>query len=240
MWRTALSNILTALIDNRSIFNQSCLLCGSADARQGLCLPCRQDLPVLVRPFCSRCAHPLPETGLCGRCLRHPPVFDALHVPYVFRYPISALIHAFKYGRRLELAGILGNLLAAGTPPIDKKYDIVIAVPLSKDRLAERGFNQSLELARSLIGIIPDRFLPGLCWRKCNTLPQAGLRHRQRRRNVRQAFCVETRLDGLSIAVVDDVVTTGSTLDSLSSELKKMGAKRVEVWALCRAIRVKT
>nr|WP_243729407.1 ComF family protein [Paludibacterium purpuratum] len=235
-----MSNFLSGLIDISSIFNQPCALCGNGQAQQGFCAPCHRDLPRLAPPFCSRCALPLPEAGVCGRCLRHPPIFDALHVPYVYRYPISSLIHAFKYGRRLELAGILGHLLANGTPPIDQKYDIVIAVPLSKERLAERGFNQSLELARSVVGIIPHRFLPGLCWRKCNTHSQAGLSPRQRRRNVRHAFCVETRLDGLSVAVVDDVVTTGSTLDSLASELKKWGAKRVDAWALCRTLRPKT
>ncbi|WP_293235152.1 ComF family protein [Paludibacterium sp.] len=235
-----MSNFLGRLIDISSIFNQSCVLCGSRAARQGLCAPCQADLPVLPRPACATCAQPLREPGLCGRCLRHPPAFDAIHVPYVFCYPISALVHAFKYGRQLELAGILGDLLATAAVDAGLRYDVVIAVPLSKERLAERGFNQSIELARALVGIIADRSSPGLCWRKCNTTPQAGLGPRQRRRNVRHAFCVETRLDGLSVAVVDDVITTGATLDSLSLELKKQGAKRVEGWALCRTLHLKT
>lgn len=235
-----LSNLLSQIIDMCPVFTQPCLLCGAGGAQDGLCLPCRGDIVRLPDTQCRRCALPLPLPGLCGRCLHKPPAFDALHVPYEYCYPISTLIHAFKYGKRLELAGILGRLLTESACKIPSYIDVVIAVPLSKERLVERGFNQSEELARALAVIMAHRFSPDLCWRKCNTLPQTGLGARARRRNLRNAFCVETRLDGLSVAIVDDVVTSGATLDSLAATLKKQGVKRVEAWALARTLSLNT
>jgi ComF family protein len=235
-----LSNIATMFVDICSLFNQPCILCGSRTAQHGLCPACRCDIVRLPNNKCRQCALPLLEGTRCGRCLHKPPAFDALHVPYEFCHPLSALIHAFKYGKRLELAGILTRLMTETTYQIPDNIDIVIAVPLAKERLAERGFNQSIELARALTAIIPNRFSPNLCWRKCNTVPQAGLDLRERRRNLRNAFCVETRLDGLSVAIVDDVATSGATLDSLASTLKKQGAKRVEAWVLARTLSLNT
>lgn len=194
----------------------------------------------LPEPHCPQCAQPLPEPGLCGHCQLHPPFYDALHVPFVFCYPLDAIITRFKYGKRLELAGVLAGLLQESAEKIPSDIDIVIPVPLSKERLADRGFNQSDELARSLAGTIANRFQPTLCGRKRNTLPQAHLGRRERRHNLRNAFCVETRLDGLSVAIVDDVVTTGFTLDAMAETLKKRGAKRVEAWALARTIALNT
>jgi ComF family protein len=153
---------------------------------------------------------------------------------------MDELIHAFKYGRRIELAGPLGRLLAHSTPPIPGNIDIVMPVPLSKERLADRGFNQSVELASALAGTMHDRFHTVKCWRKRNTPSQARLGLRERRRNLLDAFCVETRLDGLSVAIVDDVVTTGTTLDALAEMLKKQGANRVEAWALARTLVLNT
>jgi ComF family protein len=231
-----LSNFLNLAIDMCPFFSQPCLLCGTLSATNGFCQGCRQSLLRLPQPHCPRCALPLQEASLCGRCQRHPPAFDALHVPYVFCYPLSELIYRFKYGKRLELAGALGCLLQENSPKIPLDIDVLIPVPLSKERLAERGFNQSDELARAVAGIMPDRFQSALCGRKRNTFPQAHLKLRERRRNLLDAFCVETSLDGLSVAIVDDVVTTGSTLDALAKTLKNRGAIRVEAWALARTL----
>lgn len=235
-----LSNIADRIIDICHVFNQPCLLCGTHRAREGLCLPCRSDIVGLPDNRCLRCALPVSGGTCCGRCLYRPPAFDALHVSHEFCYPLSALVRAFKYGKRLEIAHILAGLLTESTCETHAHIDVVIAVPLAKERLAERGFNQSEELARRLAAIMHVRFSPDLCWRKCNTRSQTGLGARARRRNLRNAFCVETRLDGLSVAIVDDVVTSGSTLDSLASTLKKQGAKRVEAWALARTLPVNT
>lgn len=234
--RGEMSNFVIDYLDSCTIFKQKCVLCGDGNARQGICRPCRDMLPRLPAARCRRCALPLPSGRVCARCLREPPAFDALHVSHVFCHPVAGLIHAFKYGKRLQLAGVLGALLAESTPEIGPEFGAVTAVPLAKERLVERGFNQSVELARALTGIINVRFFPALCVRKRNTLPQAGLDVVGRRRNLRDAFDAKTSLDGVSVAIVDDVVTTGSTLEMLAKTLKNRGAKRVEAWALARTL----
>ncbi len=236
-----LSNILHKIIDNCSIFNQQCQLCGLVSCAHGICPACLRLLtPLPPDSRCIRCALPLSAAGLCGACLQHPPAFDALHAPYVFCYPLDVLIHRFKYGRHIELASALGHLLCHGVTSDTSGIDVVIPVPLAKERLAERGFNQSAELARSLAGTIRSRFDPTLCGRKRNTAAQAGLDLAARRRNLRDAFCVDPAVAGLSIAIVDDVATTGETLSEMAATLKKGGPNRVLAWALSRAVAIKT
>ena len=235
-----LSNITRLLIDNCSFIKQSCLLCHGYNAINGLCPACRNSLPTLPAAHCPRCAEPVANGQLCGHCQRHPPAFDALHAPYVFGYPLDGLIHAFKYGKRLEMAGVLGGLMADFTRQNGRKSDLVIPVPLAKERLAERGFNQSDELARAIAGTMQSCFSANLCWRKYNTSSQASLKRAARLKNVRDAFGVKRRLDGLCVAIVDDVVTSGATLSALAETLKKQGAKRVDAWVLAKAFHPKT
>ncbi|WP_239690846.1 ComF family protein [Chromobacterium sphagni] len=230
-----LSNHIIELINNCSFIRQKCALCGRADSQGALCPGCRAMLPPLPASRCPRCAEPTPDSMLCGHCQRHPPAFDALHVPYLFGYPLNGLIHAFKYGKRLQLAGALADLLTDFAGCQAHEYDLVIPVPLANERLAERGFNQSSELAKAFAVTINSRFSDDLCWRKCNTLPQASLGRAARLQNVRHAFGVKRRCDGLSIAIIDDVATSGATLSALAKVLKKQGAERVDAWVLARA-----
>lgn len=235
-----LSNMANLLIDKCSIFNQPCLLCGDWRSRLGFCAACRGQLPLLPETQCARCAEPLANPGLCGQCQRRPPAFDALHAPYLFDYPIAALIHAFKYGKQLQMGTALSGLLADFASGRSHEYHLVIPVPLAKERLAERGFNQSHELAKAIAATMASRLSADLCWRKYNTPPQASLGRAERRKNLRHAFGVNCRCDGLSIAIVDDVATSGATLSALAEILKKQGAKRVDGWVLARAFSPKT
>ncbi|WP_041702775.1 ComF family protein [Pseudogulbenkiania sp. NH8B] len=235
-----LSNLFGRLIDNRLFFNQPCLLCGTPGTRHGLCPPCHACLPRLPAERCPHCAEPVVAGSLCGACQRHPPAFDALHVSYRFDYPLDGLIHAFKYGKRLEMAGALGRLLAEQAPLSAPAIDLIVPVPLAKERLAARGFNQSHELAHALAATMQVRFDANLCWRKYNTRSQTTLDRAERHRNMKHAFGVKRCLDGLCIAIVDDVATSGATLSALAATLKKQGAKRVEAWVLARAISLKT
>ncbi|TCW32862.1 ComF family protein [Gulbenkiania mobilis] len=230
-----LSNIAGIVVDKCSFFEQICVLCKSSPAPGGLCPACLDMLPRHPQNRCRHCAQPMPAPGVCGHCQRHPPSFDALHVSWQFGYPLSGLIHAFKYGKRLELAGVLSRLIV---PPVCEKgfkIDWIFPVPLSKERLAERGFNQSEELARALAGTMQIRFSANICWRKRNTPFQAQLERAERYRNVKDAFGVKRRLDGLDVLLVDDVATTGATLSALAEAVKKQGARRVEAWVLARA-----
>jgi len=230
-----LSNLLISIIDNCSLFNQKCVVCNAIGFSNGICPPCLEDLPALLGPRCPRCAAPTPQSQQCRACGPGRGALDALHVSYEYCYPLAQIIHAYKYHKRIELAGVLGFVMRRKLGTIPPRFDIVIAVPLSNERLAERGFNQSELLREALLGPGRPPSSPSWCWRKCNTLSQATLGRDQGTRNVVDAFGVEHRCDGLCIAIVDDVFTTGSTLAELASALKKQGAKRVEAWVLCRA-----
>ncbi|WP_328698593.1 ComF family protein [Craterilacuibacter sinensis] len=234
------SNFIRHIVDNCLPFKQICLFCAAAGTRHGVCAACLADLVRLPAEVCPRCAQASPFAQICGRCLRQPPAFDVLHAALLYDYPLDGVIQAFKYGKRLDLAGSLAFLLAELAPPAIVQPDLVVAVPLADARRMERGFNQSLELARAFAGRINAPLNSTLCERIRNTPPQARLNQRQRRHNVSHAFRVKHRVDGLCVAIVDDVATSGATLSELALSLKKQGAKRVEAWVLARVFYSKT
>lgn len=230
-----LSIFLDYISDNCTIFNQKCVVCSATNTRNGICQPCLDELPELTGERCPVCAAPAPENQPCLDCRARGDALDALHVSYEYCYPLAQIIHSFKYHKHIELAGVLGFVMWRKLGTIPPRFDVVIAVPLSNERLAERGFNQSELLREELPGPGSRPPSPDWCWRKYNTRPQASLGRNRRARNLADAFGVEHRCDGLCIAIVDDVSTTGSTLFELASALKNQGAKRVEAWVLCQA-----
>ncbi len=216
-----------------------CLLCGAASlGSSALCQGCLGDLG-LGGSACRRCAIALPVTGLCPVCQRRPPPFEAAWAAMPFQPLTRELVHQLKYQGRLASATVLGELLAMRLRQRDEPWpDLMIPVPLHPRRLRSRGFNQAAELARVLAARIPVRMDTFVCQRVRDTMPQARLGDaRERRRNLRQAFRIGRELPGSSVAIVDDVVTTGATVTELASELRRAGAGRVEVWCVCRANR---
>ena len=213
-----------------------CLLCGGANAETGLlCPPCEADLP-LVTNACPQCARPLPTAQRCGRCLDRPPPYTQTHCVFDYGYPLDKLITALKYGGKPELAAQLGRTMAKY---LDTHLDApipqcIIPVPLHRRRLIWRGFNQSLELARPIARTLALPIYLG-CKRVRDTPPQVGLPAKQRRKNIRAAFKAPKRQPYTHVAIVDDVVTTGSTVTELAKTLKRVGVKRVDVWVCSRA-----
>jgi ComF family protein len=222
------------------VFGGTCLLCrGRADGARGeglLCTACERDLPRLTRSeLCPRCALPSAGGAICGACLAHPPGFDATVAALAYQFPADVLIRALKFDGKLAIAPLLGRALArrvAGTPPVDA----VLPVPLSQARLRERGFNQSMEIGRALARTSGLRLEPGLCRRTRDTPAQVDLSPAQRARNVRGAFRCTRALAGITIAVIDDVMTTGATLEEIAGVLKKAGASRVVNWVAARTL----
>ena len=211
------------------LFGGSCFLCRGA-ARDVLCGECEAELPWLDEPVCPRCALASPGGALCGRCLAEPPHFDATLAALWYRFPADVLVQALKFRAELALAGVLASLLSRKISW--EKVDFVVPVPLSPRRLAGRGYNQAAEIARRLGR---DRLELELCRRTREGPPQVELPFAERQRNVRGAFAVSGRsLRGASIAVVDDVMTTGATLDEIARTLKAAGAARVVNWVLAR------
>jgi ComF family protein len=209
------------------LFGGSCFLCRGA-AGDVLCAECLAELPWLGGPRCPRCAGGSPRGETCGRCRASPPAYDATVAALSYEFPVDVLVHALKFRGELALAPLFRGFLLAKIDP--GSADCVIPVPLSRERLRERGYNQAVEIARAL-----GRPLElALCSRTRDTPAQSDLPLAERQRNVRGAFACARRLDGRSVAVVDDVMTTGATLGELAATLKAAGAARVENWVLAR------
>jgi len=212
------------------LFGGSCFLCRGA-ARGILCPACDADLPRLAGTLCPRCALPSPAAALCGRCLADAPRYDATVAALAYRFPADTLVHALKFRSQLALAPLMGDLLIEA---IRERIDLVVPVPLSRERLRERGYNQAAEIARHVARERRARLELTIVIRERNTRAQADLPWSERARNVRGAFRCERSLDGAAIAVVDDVMTTGATLDELAATLKRAGAARVVNWVVAR------
>jgi ComF family protein len=176
---------------------------------------------------------PLATGHVCGACLDRPPRYDRVEAAFAYQFPISALILAFKYGRRLALARVLGELLAR---QVAGDVDAIVPMPLARGRLAERGYNQALEIARVVAAITGVSLLPDACSKVTETPAQASLPWKARAANVRRAFVCHGALEGRRIAVVDDVLTTGATLNELAGVLRKAGASEVRGWVVARTL----
>jgi ComF family protein len=199
-----------------------------------MCTQCEADFFAAVTARCERCAIRVRDgkTGaprICGRCLAAVPHFDATTTLADYVSPVDGMVMALKFTARLDLADFFGRLLArrlsaTPRPAIDA---IVTSVPLAFERVRQRGFNQSHQIARAFAAAGGRRLCVDRLLRIRHTPPQQSLALNERRRNVRGAFAVEGALNGQHIFVVDDVMTTGSTLDEVACVLKHAGALQV-------------
>jgi ComF family protein len=221
------------------LYPPTCLLCDRpVPEGPALCPGCRSELPRNLNP-CYRCALPLPEDApygtLCGKCQQQPPPFERCLAPFTYRTPLPELINGLKFRGRLSYSRLLAGLLL---PAIEQELrdppELIIPVPLHPGRLRERGYNQALELARPLSRRLGIPLELHHCRRTRATPPQSGLKQKQRRRNIRGAFEISPRFAAGHVALVDDVVTTGSTVAEFARQLHRRGVQRVEVWALAR------
>ncbi|MGE0370480.1 MAG: ComF family protein [Gammaproteobacteria bacterium] len=216
-----------------------CALCSQGCSDLGLCPGCLADLPY-QGAACTRCAIPLSTDGICGHCLEASPPYEEAVAIFDYRDPAGAMIRRLKFDGHLAYARTLGIIMAI---EIERRRirlpQVILPVPLHPRRLAGRGFNQAVELARPLaarFGIPLDR---SSCLRTRATAEQTGLKAEERRRNVRQAFSVSSALSGADVVLIDDVMTTGSTLEALALALRRAGAKRVAVWVCARAAAIR-
>ena len=216
------------------VLPQDCLLCGDG-ADSLLCAACSASLPRLPPELCPVCALPTPGGVNCGACQARPPHFDATSAAFRYGYPLDRLIQALKYQHRLALAAWFARTMLQTPPP--GRHDLLLALPLASKRLSERGFNQALEIARPLAHALALPLALDVCIRRGDASPQASLPWRARQRNVRGVFEAQRDLSGKSVLVIDDVMTTGASLNELARSLKKQGAVRVGNWVLARTIR---
>jgi len=211
------------------------VLCCGAAGEQQLCFGCRADLPHYSRPHCPKCSVPTPDGQVCGVCLQHPPAQIRTLAAFSYAFPIDQLIQALKYQQRLFIAPLLGEALA-DTVAARARPDILIPMPLHPTRLRQRGFNHATEIARTLAARLDMRLSLAICKRVRDTPPQVALAYDQRRRNVRDAFACHGNVAGKRVVLIDDVMTTGTSLDELAKTLIQAGAREVESWVVARTL----
>ena len=228
------------------LYPPTCCGCGHVTQRPEFCPRCLSAIVTPQSPLCSVCGDPFRTRGdtdhLCGGCLKHPPCFERARACAVYdaadsvTHPLKSVLQRYKYTRDVSLAGPLATLLAERTPlPLDT-YDVLMPVPLHVDRLRWRGFNQAQLLTRFVRHRVPvDAFA---LQRVRPTRPQVQLNETERRRNVAGAFQVARpeHVRGRRILLIDDVLTTGATVDECSRVLRRSGAHSVDVLVLARAV----
>lgn len=212
---------------------QPCLLCGAPSRERAWCDACDASLPRLAQACCPKCALPTLNGAVCGHCLKRLPEFDHAVAAYAYAFPLDKLVQALKFNEQLNLAHSLAEPLAQR---VAAGPDCIVPMPLHPARLRERGFNQSQELARHLACRLELPLLPHAARRVRDTTPQSGLPWKARKKNIRHAFECGESLAGKHVAIVDDVMTTGVSLNELAKALKRAGAVEVSAWVVARTL----
>ena len=218
------------------LYPHTCPLCGSRSATP-LCRGCERDMPVLMTA-CHRCGIGLPTASknqLCGACLTEPPDYQRLLCPYAYQYPVNHLIAALKYQHHLSLIPLLADSLTRHIEKETLSVDALLPVPLHLSRIRERGFNQSLEIVRYLASHFSLPILQNVERHKATAI-QASLPAQERASNVCDAFRLRAPIYHRRVAIIDDVVTTGSTVNEIAKLLKSAGVEEIEVWCIARAV----
>jgi ComF family protein len=219
------------------VYPARCPLCGARNRdTTGLCSGCLAKLP-RHDLACPRCASPAGDgSNPCGRCQRNPPAFHAALAPFSYRAPLDRLIVDLKFHHGLHLSRTLGRLLAdeleIRQPDLP---EAIVPIPLHASRLRERGYNQALEIAREVGTVLslPVDFRSLVRTRA--TTAQTELPLAEREKNVRGAFACPHPLGWGHVALLDDVMTTGATVNEAAQSLIRAGVERVSVWAVARA-----
>ncbi|MFQ5593268.1 MAG: double zinc ribbon domain-containing protein [Anaerolineae bacterium] len=215
------------------LFPPQCAGCGQRG--QWLCTDCLAAIERIRPPFCPRCGRPQPQERLCHLCRVEPLTIDGIRSAAYFEGGLRQAIHRFKYGGIQALAGPLAEILVEHQTDNSWPADIIVPVPLHPDRQAERGYNQAELLARAMAARLELPTAEKALERVRATAPQVELDVRQRRSNVAGAFQVQTKdVASHRVLLIDDVCTTGATMDACGQALKTGGAQAVWGLALAR------
>lgn len=226
------------------VFPPRCPLCSrpiQSPEPHFLCPSCLSEATFIGPPYCIQCgirfASEAEENHLCGRCLKATPTYGMARAICTFSGSIKTAIHAFKYQNKTYLAKTLIGLMDRGPLPFNiSRYDTLVPVPLHRNRLRERGYNQSLLLARQLghrHGVPVDQ---GVLKKIHDSLPQIELTGAKREENVKGVFSLGGDPAGRKILLVDDVLTTGATVNECARVLLKGGAKKIDIFTVARAV----
>ena len=211
----------------KTILPPRCLVCSGKDqVIQGVCSRCRSGIRPLPGPLCDICGKVIGTPGTCLQCQHRPPHFNKVLSACVYEGMIQDIIHRFKYRRATVYKKFLAGLVAERITADGAPFDFVTEVPLHWSRLIERGYNQSMLIARELSGYLGSDVRYGVLRKVRKTPSQVGLPRTDRQRNLRDAFSARG-VEGKSVVVVDDVITTGKTAQEVSKALKNAGAAYV-------------
>lgn len=227
--RAALGSMVASLLPS------SCFLCAADTTDTLLCPACAADLPRLAAARCPQCGIETTLGERCGACLKNPPAFIKTIAAFRYEFPVDRLIQALKYGHQLPVATWLGDRLSEQIAA--DEHDLLLPLPLHPSRLQARGFNQSSEIARAIHRRLHIPLNMSNLLRTRATPPQAALPHKERAKNVRGAFECTADLSGKRILLVDDVMTTGSTLRECARILELHGAAQITLAVAARALR---
>lgn len=223
-----------------------CLGCGEIVASPGaLCAQCWPRFSFIAAPHCERCGVPfaddMGQDALCTECLTRPPRFRRARAVLIYDDRSRRVVLPLKHGDRTDMARACGAWMARAGAELLAEADLVAPVPLHWRRLFTRRYNQAALLARMVARDADAAFVPDLLRRARWTGSQAGLKGKERRRNVRQAFDVpprwQAKLRGQTVLLVDDVLTTGATIEACTRALQRAGAAHVDVVTLARVVR---
>ncbi len=230
----------------RSVYNSfnplptikhSCTLCGNSSSMR-ICPDC---INYFASPqyACQQCALPLKHHALlCGACLKKPPIYDDIYSPYLYQAPLSHLLNDYKHREHNHTGRGLSELFCESISSHYQRQHLslpewVVPVPLHWRQQWQRGFNQSFLFSQTISQNLGVRHFPH-AKRVFATPMQKQLTRKQRLQNLRGCFKINKSLNGQSIAIVDDVMTTGATVNTLAKALKQAGAGKVTVWVLAR------
>ncbi len=236
---TSLSSLLSGfakrVID--LLYPPQCVICSRGCV--WLCAACRDSFILLGSSVCDRCGVPLVTGPLCARCQTHPLHIDSIRSVYRFEGKLRDTLHEFKYNGLRVLARPLGDLMGRQMDEYPVPVDAIVPVPLHPRRRRSRGYNQSALLAHDLGRLIGKPVVVRSLVRQRETVPQVSLGAAERRANVRDAFvCSNDVLQDRDVLLVDDVCTTGATLEACGVALHKVGAKSVHALTLARTVAV--
>ena len=217
------------------IFTTLCLICDGISLKHlPICQACLDELPKNLHP-CQQCGVKIETKTLkiCGKCQHTPPQYDTTIAPYYYEHAIKHLIIELKFYKKLHNVNLLGKLLAQH---ITKQQlpEYLIPIPIHRKRLSKRGFNQSMELCRVLSKELDIPILPNAILKKKITKAQASLTAKQRKQNLKNSFAINQDIKAQHIAIIDDVMTTGTTMNEMARLLKKAGIKQIEAWVCAR------
>lgn len=236
-----LQALKTSLID--MIFPPRCLACPeTTDAPHGLCPACWRDTHFIAGPVCGKCGVPLMGAGSpedhCESCRRHPPAWDRGAAAVIYEGAGRRMVLALKHGDRLDMVRPLAGWMHAAGRELIAEADVIAPTPLHWRRLLKRRYNQSGELAKRLGRLSGKAVAVDLLTRIRQTIPQEGMDRATRAANQAGVFAVAPRrraaVEGRTVLLVDDVLTSGATLSACADCLREAGARRVHVLALAR------